>query len=205
MWFCVSFGRNLRLAEHLLKLGASPQTRFTLPPTIATPRQSACSCDTEQISRSLPDVAKPRCSVPFGWSHFEAAEAMLECGANVNAQNDRGMTAAHVMLKKNSAYEHFALLARFKAPDWHLPDKQGITPAGDHVEEARSTVQGACRSGADPRQARATTRLMRVSAGARRGRPLLNWRPQGESPPVPSAGPCYGRQRSATLIPPMRR
>ena len=66
VWFCVSFGRNLRLAEYLLKLGASPHTRFTLPPTIATPRQSVCSCDTEQISRSLPDVAKPRCWVPLG-------------------------------------------------------------------------------------------------------------------------------------------
>jgi hypothetical protein len=63
-----------------------------------------------------------------GWSHFEAAEAMLECGANVNAQNDRGMTAAHLMLKKNSDYEHFALLARFKAR-FDLPDKQGITAA----------------------------------------------------------------------------
>jgi ankyrin repeat protein len=61
-----------------------------------------------------------------GWSHFEAAEAMLECGANVNAQNDRGMTAAHVMLKKNSDYEHFVLLARYKAR-LDLPDKQGTT------------------------------------------------------------------------------
>ena len=53
---------------------------------------------------------------------------MLECGANVNAQNDRGMTAAHLMLKKNSDYEPFALLARHKAR-FDLPDKQGITAA----------------------------------------------------------------------------
>jgi hypothetical protein len=53
---------------------------------------------------------------------------MLECGANANAQNDRGMTAAHLMLKKNSDYEHFALLARYKAR-FDLPDKQGTTAA----------------------------------------------------------------------------
>jgi hypothetical protein len=34
------------------------------------------------------------------------------------------MTAAHLMLKTNSNYEHFALLARDKAR-FDLPDKQG--------------------------------------------------------------------------------
>ena len=128
MWFCVSFGRNLRLAEHLLKLGASPQYSLYA---------AAYNRDTAAIRllvRYGADIEESsgHGETPFlgavGWSHFEAAEAMLKCGADVNAQNDRGMTAAHVMLKKNSEYEHFALLARFKAR-FDLSDKQGITPA----------------------------------------------------------------------------
>lgn len=63
-----------------------------------------------------------------GWSHFEAAEALLACGADVNAQNDRGMTAAHLMLKKSSDYRHFALLARYGAR-FDLPDDTGTTAA----------------------------------------------------------------------------
>jgi ankyrin repeat protein len=64
----------------------------------------------------------------IGWSHFEAAAAMLACGANVDAQNARGMTAAHMMLKKGSDYEHFELLARYGAR-FDLPNKDGVTAA----------------------------------------------------------------------------
>jgi ankyrin repeat protein len=64
----------------------------------------------------------------IGWSHFEAAAAMLACGANVNAQNNRGITAAHMMLKKGSDFEHFELLARCGAR-FDLPNKDGVTAA----------------------------------------------------------------------------
>lgn len=128
VWFCIAFGRNLALAEHLMKLGASPQYSLYA---------AAYNRDADAIRllvRYGADIEEP--SGPgqtplmgaVGWSHFEAAEAMLRCGANVNAQDDRGMTAAHMMLKKNSDYEHFALLARHKAR-FDLPDKQGITAA----------------------------------------------------------------------------
>ena len=53
---------------------------------------------------------------------------MLACGANVNAQNARGMTAAHMMLKKGSDYEHVELLARYRAR-FDLPNKDGVTAA----------------------------------------------------------------------------
>src|SRR6202022_820976 len=62
------------------------------------------------------------------WSHFEAAAAMLTCGANVNAQNDRGMTAAHMMLKKGSDYKHFELFVRYGAR-FDLPNNDGVTAA----------------------------------------------------------------------------
>jgi len=128
VWYCVSFGRNLKLAEHLMKRGASPQYSLYA---------AAYNRDTDAIRllvRYGADIEEPSGpgDTPFlgaiGWSHFEAAAAMLACGANVDAQNDRGMTAAHMMLKKGSNYEHFELLARYGAR-FDLPNKDGVTAA----------------------------------------------------------------------------
>ena len=102
MWFCVSFGRNLRLAEHLLKLGASPQYSLY---AAAYNRDAAAIRLLVRYGADIEESSGRGDTPLLGavvWSHFEAAEAMLACGANVNAQNDRGMTAAHLMLKKNS-------------------------------------------------------------------------------------------------------
>jgi ankyrin repeat protein len=125
----VAFGRNLKLAEHLIKRGASPQYSLYA---------AAYNRDIDAIrllvrhGADIEEPSGPR-ETPFlgaiGWSHFEAAAAMLACGAKVDAQNDRGMTAAHIMLKKGSHYEHFQLLARHGAR-FDLPDKDGVTAAG---------------------------------------------------------------------------
>ena len=128
VWYCVAFGRNLKLAEHLMKLGASPQYSLYA---------AAYNRDTDAIRllvRYGADIEEPSGpgDTPFlgavAWSHFEAAPTMLECGANVNAQNDRGVTAAHMMLKKGSDYEHFDLIARYGAR-FDVPDKDGVTAA----------------------------------------------------------------------------
>lgn len=128
VWFCIAFGRNLTLARHLLRLGASAQHSLYA---------AAYNRDTAAIRLLVThgadiEESSGRGETPLlgavGWSHFEAADALLECGADVNAQNDRGMTAAHVMLKKNSDYEHFAMLARHHAR-FDLPDAQGQTAA----------------------------------------------------------------------------
>ncbi len=126
VWFCVAYGQSLKLAEHLMKLGASPQ--YSL---YAAAYNRDCDA-IRLLCRYGADIEEPSGggSTPLlgaiGWSHFEAAEAMLQCGADVNAQDDRGMTAAHMMLKKGSEYEHFELLARYSAR-FDLPDKQGLT------------------------------------------------------------------------------
>jgi hypothetical protein len=128
VWYCVGWGRNLKLAEHLMALGASPQYSLYA---------AAYNRDTDAIrllvrhGADIEERSGPG-ETPFlgaiGWSHFEAAEAMLACGANVDAQNHRGMTAAHMMLKKGSEYEHFEPLARHGAR-FDLPDKEGVTAA----------------------------------------------------------------------------
>ena len=121
-------GRNLKLAEHLMKVGASPQYSLYA---------AAYNRDTDAIRllvRYGADIEERSGSgeTPFlgaiGWSHFEAAAAMLTCGATVNAQNDRGMTAAHLMLKKGSDYKHFELFVRYGAR-FDLPNNDGVTAA----------------------------------------------------------------------------
>jgi hypothetical protein len=128
VWYCIAFGRNLALAEHLMKLGASSQ--YSLYAAAYNRDADAIRLLVHygaDIEESAGDGATPLLGA-IAWSHFEAAEALLQCGANVNAQDNRGMTGAHFMLKKNSEYEHFALLARHKAR-FDLPDKRGVTAA----------------------------------------------------------------------------
>ncbi len=128
VWFAISHGRNLALAEHLMKLGASPQYSLY---AAAYNRDPDAIRLLVRYGADIEEASGPG-ETPLlgaiGWSHFEAAEAMLECGANVDAQDDHGRTAAHMMLKKNSDYEHFALLASHGAR-FRLPDKQGVTAA----------------------------------------------------------------------------
>ena len=152
VWFCVAFGRNLKLAEHLLRRGASPHYSLY---AAAYNRDTAA---VRLLVRYGADIEESsgRGETPLlgavGWSHFEAAEAMLECGANVNAQNDRGLTAAHLMLKKNSDYEHFALLARYQAR-FDLADAQGVT-AAEIMSRKRDPRFKALAAGSPPRGAR---------------------------------------------------
>lgn len=128
VWYCVAFGRNLKLAEHLLESGASPQYSLY---AAAYNRDAAAIRLLVRYGADI-EESSGRGETPLlgavAWSHFEAAEALLDCGADVNVQNEGGTTAAHLMLKKNSGYEHFALLARYKAR-FDLPDKQGVTAA----------------------------------------------------------------------------
>ena len=51
----------------------------------------------------------------IAWSRFGYAEALLNRGADVNARSEKGLTAFHIMLKKGSDFEHFAMLAKHGA------------------------------------------------------------------------------------------
>jgi uncharacterized protein len=61
------------------------------------------------------------------WSRFAAAERLLHHGANVNFQNSQGLTALHLVLRKDSAPRHVEMLMDHGA-DPTLRSRDGKSP-----------------------------------------------------------------------------
>jgi ankyrin repeat protein len=61
------------------------------------------------------------------WSRFAGAERLLKHGADVNFQNSKGLTALHLVLKKNSDRRHVLMLLRHGA-DPTLRSRDGKSP-----------------------------------------------------------------------------
>ena len=128
LWYAISFGRNLALAEHLLQRGASPHNCLFA---------AAWNHDRAAIrllithGATVDDDSSPGETPLLGavkWSRLGAAEELLEAGADPNFRDPREMTALHYMLKKGSDKAHFRLFARFGARG-DIPDPEGRTAA----------------------------------------------------------------------------
>jgi ankyrin repeat protein len=69
-------------------------------------------------------------STPFlgaiAWSRFRSAEALLTRGADVNARDENGRTALHLLLKKGADFEHFTMLSKHGARG-DIPGPDGKT------------------------------------------------------------------------------
>ena len=125
LWYCLSRGRNLALARLLLKHGSTPEYSLWT---------AAFHDDVEAIDllvasgATLDPVTEDE--TPFlgaiKWSRFRAAERLLHHGANVNFRDSKGMTALHLVLKKNSDRKHVEMLVRYAA-DPRIKDRQGRT------------------------------------------------------------------------------
>ena len=86
VWYCVSFGRNLNLAEHLMKLGASPQyslyaaayNRDTDAPFLVLPldRDHALGSPSGQRSDKACRTARDNARAALRWA-FGASLASL--------------------------------------------------------------------------------------------------------------------------------
>jgi ankyrin repeat protein len=125
LWCAVGRGRNLALAEHLLKLGCDREHCLWA---------AQFARDADAIRLLVRYGAKIDASheegTPFiaaiKWSHFEEAEVFLELGANPDVKDGDGMTALHLMLKKGSDPEAIAMVIRHGACG-DIPDRDGKT------------------------------------------------------------------------------
>ena len=125
LWFAVSWGRNLPLAEHLLKLGSTP--RYCL---FAAIWNQDCAAIHLLLDHGAEVDESGGGETPLlgavAWSRFRPAETLLEASADPNARNARGDTALHLMLKKGSAIAHLRPFARYGARG-DIPDGKGKT------------------------------------------------------------------------------
>lgn len=103
LWYAISRGQHPALARFLLREGSTPEYCLWA---------AGFKDDVETIDllirhgASVDPVTEDE--TPFlgaiKWSRFAAAERLLHHGANVNFQNSKGLTALHLVLKKDSAH-----------------------------------------------------------------------------------------------------
>ena len=132
LWYAIARGRNLRLAEHLLKRGSNPNYCLF---AAAFNRDIAAIRLLVRLGADVDDLSVvdlKENETPFlgaiKWSHFDEAEELLKHGADVNFQDGNGMTALHYMLKKGSDKKHFRMLIAHGARG-DLKNKDGVTAA----------------------------------------------------------------------------
>ena len=111
LWCAIGRGRNLALAEHLLRLGCDPEHCLWAA-------QFARDLDAIRllVRHGAKVDAQHEGVTPFleavKWSHFAEAEVFLELGADVDVRDASGMTALHLLLKKGSDAAHIAMVIR---------------------------------------------------------------------------------------------
>lgn len=122
LWYAISRGRNLPLARDLLERGCDPDHSMFA---------AAWNRDVEAIRllRKHGAPLRPDMLVEtIGWSRFEAAEEFLRQGADPNATDAKGRTALHMMLAKDTAPEHLAMVIGHGART-DIPGPDGRTVA----------------------------------------------------------------------------
>ncbi|MBV8134536.1 MAG: ankyrin repeat domain-containing protein [Deltaproteobacteria bacterium] len=132
LWFAIARGRNLLLAEYLLKRGSNPNyCLWAAAFNRDIPAIRLLVAHGADVNDSSVDDLVENESPFLGaikWSHFEAAEELLKLGADVNYQDRKGMTALHYMLKKGSDKRFFPMLIAHGARG-DLRNSQGVCAA----------------------------------------------------------------------------
>lgn len=126
LWHAVAFGHNVPLAALLLKRGSDPDHCLWA---------AAYNNDADMVrllvKHGAPDRTDEKSS-PFlaavQWGRFEAAEAFLKLGADVNFQNAKKVTALHDALAKRRDVKHIRMLLRYGART-DIKDAKGVTAA----------------------------------------------------------------------------
>jgi uncharacterized protein len=125
LWFAIGRGRNLALAEYLLKRGCNPNDcLFAAAFNNDIPAIRLLSRHGADLNQSALDETPLLGAIKI--SHFGPAKVLLELGADPNYRDRRGMTALHYMLKKGSDRRHFAMLFAHGARG-DIGNAQGVT------------------------------------------------------------------------------
>jgi ankyrin repeat protein len=114
LWYAIARGRNLPLAKHLLQRGSDPNHCLWAAAFVEDLAAIKLLLDNGADIDPVTENETPFLSA-VKTSHFRAAEALLDRGADVNFQDSNGMTALHFMLKKDSDKRHFRMLLRYGA------------------------------------------------------------------------------------------
>jgi hypothetical protein len=127
LWYAVARGENLTLAQHLLERGSDPNQCLWAAAhrddVAAIELLLGAGADVDPVTEDeTPFLAAVKTS------HFRAAEALLDHGADADFQDSRGRTALHYMLRKASAKRHFRMIVGHGARG-DLPDREGTTAA----------------------------------------------------------------------------
>ncbi|HTU13282.1 MAG TPA: hypothetical protein VMG08_20500 [Allosphingosinicella sp.] len=128
LWFAISRGRNLALAEHLLTLGSTP--RYSMFAAVWNEDREAIRLLLRHGAPVDEDTAPGETPLlgAVAWSKFGPAEELLAAGANPDFRNPKGETGLHLMLKKGSPIAALRLFARHGARG-DIPDAKGRTAA----------------------------------------------------------------------------
>lgn len=125
LWFAVARGENLALAKDLVARGADPNHCLW-----AAAYRDAVAMIELLVAGGAEVDPVVEAETPFlhavKTSHFRAAKALLDLGADVDYRDPHGMTALHYMLKKRSDERHFRMIARYGARG-DLPNREGVT------------------------------------------------------------------------------
>jgi ankyrin repeat protein len=114
LWYAIARGENLALARHLLELGSDPNHCLW-----AASFRSDLAAIRLLLDHGAEIDAIAEGETPFlgavKVSHFDAAELLLQRGADPNFRDAKGMTALHYMLKKGSDKSHLRMVIRHGA------------------------------------------------------------------------------------------
>jgi len=125
LWYAIGRGRNLALAEYLLKRGCTPNhCLFAAAFNNDIPAIRLLARYGADLDQSAEDETPLLGAIKT--SHFGPAKVLLELGADPNYRDRRGMTALHYMLKKGSDKKHFAMLLAHGARG-DIVNAEGIT------------------------------------------------------------------------------
>ena len=127
LWYAISRGQNLPLSRHLLERGSSPEHCLWAAAFQENAEMIRLLLEYDAPLEAIAEAETPLLGA-VKYSKFNAAAWLLEAGANPDFMDERGMTALHYMLKKNSDLEHFRLFALHGARG-DIPDSQGRTTA----------------------------------------------------------------------------